>query len=353
MSYSHYYENPRRFPAGRRAFAPPLELDAAWQLDGIRFPPKLADGMLFVRAGETLVRARDEASGALVWEFQLPAPASEVSRADLLLSGDGLLTVQNDEVFVLDIRNGALRNRASIGYPELRPAVFDRNALFCFTFDEELNASCVRIDIEGGAAAWSYPVGSAPSFITLAEERILFPDESQIVCLSAKDGALLWSAPGAGFEGPLIAYQDTVVATIEPGTIAALELDSGEMRWKQKISQQGSFILTGYADSLIVLGREACSRISARTGRVESVANVEKQFRSRGILFPSAATAAEKHLFFADVHQRLVVALDLDSGNVVWSHQCREKVPVYNAPVIGSRMYVVDRAGSLYAFRQT
>ena len=354
MSYTHYYENPRRFPVAGILFQPPLELDPEWRMAGVRFPPKLAAGMVFLSVGDGLIRAYDESTAQLAWEFRLPESKSDVMRADILIADEALLTVQNDEAFVLDLFSGKLLYRVTAGYPHLGPAVFDRNSLFCLTHDADLNAYCARLDLETGSFAWKRPVDNSPGYLTKAGECILLPrGDSQLLCLSAGAGTPLWSADTSGITGPVLAYENLAIAAMHPGALAAFELSSGEMRWTQNTEIETAFRVCGYGNSLIVLGRDFCWRISAGTGRVEHRTNIERAFKRIGIVLPTAATATEDCLFFSAVHEKLILALDLDSGDVVWSHRTEDRIPVYNAPVIGKRMYVVDAAGVLYAFRQS
>lgn len=352
--YSHYYHSARRLPLDRIRLRFPLDPQPDWQLEAVHFPPRIGHGNLYLSTGNGLICAFNEEKKELQWSYQLPASRSKDYQPDLLLSGDAVLTRQNQELFVLDARTGQLRQRLPSGYFHLRPAVFEGESLYCLNVDEDLNVSCLRYDLTSGTQVWSRPIDIVPDFLTLSNDAVLLRSgKSQMTCLHATSGEVLWNVEAKGVADPLLAWQDCVIGILKPDLAAAFDRATGEMRWKQRVEGPGSYCLSGDADGRIhILQKDAYLRLSAETGAVQHMVNIEDALKARGMSMLTSATATENHLLFGDIYQGLVVALEQESGDVVWSYRCAGKIPVLHAPVPGDYgVYMVDNSGHFYGFR--
>jgi outer membrane protein assembly factor BamB len=191
--------------------------------------------------GKGRLVAIDLRTAELRWRFATPGPGSFV----LARSGRILLVVRGDGTLsALDVANGELLWRFAIdGRFTLAPVVQGDRVIAvsgaCGDSDSELFA----IDLFSGRPIWQRALerpllsgpfaGSDTAVIALGAAR-----GASLAGFSIEDGERRWSAadPGAAVGGAALAIDRTLVINGPLGYAAAIELDTGETRWKRRLA---------------------------------------------------------------------------------------------------------------------
>ncbi len=206
--------------------------------------------------------------------------------------------------------------------------------------------------LSDGETLWSYNTGSSmESALVYDDGRLFFMDASEVLyALDAETGKLLWrykrrlpeyfTIKGAGIP---VVDGDAVYCGFSDGTLAALQIDTGEPIWTTDLSNEkteftdvdtrpivsGDYIYTSsYAGGVF-----AVSRLDGVIQWQMPVESVTRMLKRGSTLFVTSATGR-------------VISLDLKRRQANWSFRFERHIPVEVAD-FGPYLFVSTTAGPL------
>ncbi len=240
---------------------------------------------VYTLTGRGLVRAFNRETGAIVWSQAL-VPAGDESifpGADMSLGG-GLLFVAMPygDLFALKPDSGEVMRHLTVEQTLIGAPIYDDGQLIIKATD----GAVIAIDSTDGSLIWTQQ-GIAESFgLAPASHPVLGGDlviaalrSGEVVGMTRDSGELVWSAPI--FRGvpqttlasltdiavaPAI-LGDVVYVSSVSGETVALDRQSGERIWAQKVGTAAPFVVSG--GSLFLLGTDGSAyALDRETGDV-------------------------------------------------------------------------------------
>lgn len=250
--------------------APASPPTLAWQFEAgarIEMSPILVEGKVIVVTGAGVVSALDVATGTKRWSAKLGAAVGTAT--PLALRGVVVIGDRSGTVHSLDSTTGTVR--------------------WTTRLDGPIGGSAVAVDA-----------------------RILTATEAgSAYALDPANGAVLWqrSLPG-GVSRSVAASDDTLYVGTSGGELTAIATVDGTPRWHTKIASSGECGTPTVVDDLV--------------------------FDATGIDAPEEEAIA-------------VVAVDASAGNVRWRYANAAHRQTYTPAVVGGRAYVVSEDSSVVA----
>jgi len=205
-------------------------------------PAAINETMVYIVRYGCHVRAYDRATGAVVWEIDLPARSS----ADLFLDQDKIYVVVGDTLLMLDSATGSLIEGVTgqIGVP----ATYRSGVLYGFRKGEDENDELVAFDTRTGETLWVGPALSASYSPLVVGERVFVPAHlGHPMAVDAQTGRLLWIAQTDEdiYQTPVVLGDTVYVLGIGDGKIYALSIQSGVELGH--LFTGDKFVITGYS----------------------------------------------------------------------------------------------------------
>lgn len=138
----------------------PSNLTAVWVYDtaaGIRVPPVVENGRVFVGSTDTNVYCLNAADGRLIWRFASSGPIE----SDIVLDGGVLYTATKSQLLALDSSDGELMWSYLLD-SEVYTSPMIRGGLVYIASERVLYA----IDKRTGAVQWQYAAPTTPAFLS-------------------------------------------------------------------------------------------------------------------------------------------------------------------------------------------
>lgn len=262
--------------------------------------PVAMDGRLFVQ-GEEVVMALDPYNGTLLWERDIPGAVRvrvDVDGGNLALTKDALYVAAFDKCFRLDPATGAIVRTYEI------PAA-GKDADYRWGY-----ISCIGNTLVGVAAEplkAEYASRYKAEYGDGGKE-----DENDVVKKAFKRGKANWGGMG---DFPSWGSQrnpkNTLTGRLMRGdTVFAVNADTGDVLW----TYEGKAI----ANNSVSAGDGMLFFVDTDVSDEERAAAIRErqQLVERKVYFPAKRKAAQ--LDDKDCDVRLVVAVDIKSGDVVW-----------------------------------
>jgi outer membrane protein assembly factor BamB len=268
-------------PTPLESFEPSARLKRLWSAEAggsidrySRLAVRLAGDTVYAASGKGVVTAYQAETGKIRWQQELAVP---VSGAMGYGSNLALLGTHEGEVIALHYDSGKLAWRTRVSSEVLAPPVATSGIVVVQTVD----GSVYGIASEDGKQLWRF--------------------QRTVPALSLR-----------GTSGPSI-QAGMVVTGFANGTIAGLDIKTGEVRW----------------DAVV-------ARPSGRT-ELERLVDVD-----------GTPVIAGFRMFAASYQGRLI-ALDLRNGRILWGRKASTYVPV---AADRQNIYVVDAEGAVFALDQ-
>lgn len=344
-------------------FEPRVQITTLWKRDVgagaearyLKLTPAVAGERVFAAGHEGRVRAYDAESGETLWETDLDLPLSGGPGV-----GEGLVLVGTSEgqVAALEADSGERRWQAQVSSEVLAAPQAAEGVVVVRTVDGKLTG----LAAEDGAQLWVHdrnvPTltlrGTAPPVLRQGMVLTGF-DDGTLVALALEDAQLLWESQVAMPSGrsdlermvdidaaPVITG-NTVYAATYQGSVAGLDLDSGNILWRREISSHAG--VAGDVANLYVTDERnhvwALDRFTA--------ASVwrQDQLEAREVTAPAVLG---EHVVVGDL-EGYVHWLRRDDG----AFAARVRVdgsPIRAAPIAaGETLYVYSHGGNLAALR--
>lgn len=333
--------------------------------------PVVLGGRIFTLDSRALVTATGR-DGGTAWQTDL-TPASD--RADDasgggLAAGEGMVfaTTGFGDLVALDATSGAVVWRQRFDSPVGGAPTVADGRVYVVARD----ASAWAVSARDGRVLWQIPGtptisgvmgGAAPA---VDARQVIFPFSSgQLIAVARDSGTGLWNTQLAGqrpgrayaafsdLTGDPVIADGTVYAGTAGGRLAAVDADTGLMRWSVPDGALGPVVVAGGA-VFFVNDEDQLMRIDARTGaevwRIDMPYFTKaKPKRRRDIIAHYGPVLAGGRLVVAS-GDGLLRFFDPVSGALTATVALADGATA--APVVaGGVLYVVDQGGTLEAFR--
>ena len=274
-----------------------------WQFDAggpFANSPVVGGGVVFAASGEGAVHALDLATGSQRWSVDV---GSRVSASPLLVGRLVILADEDGAVHAISAADGSQAWTAETDGPITgSPAAVGDDIVVATT-----GTHAYRLDAPTGNQVWSVDIGGATTrSVTVDDDTAYLGLEGDIVAIALSDGRERWRATiaASGNVGTPTIVGDLVYAATgidgEPADsgVAAIDAASGEVRWRYTSPTQA----TVYTPAVV-------------GGRA-----------------------------FVLGHDGLLVALDPQTGNGLWTHDFGVDLEALPS-IVGDTVYVVGNDG--------
>ncbi len=195
--------------------------------------------------------------------------------------------------------------------------------------------------------AWQFNFAdTVRSGLVLAGDALYFGTDRRVYNLNKRTGALRWQSNLAGQSTP--AADESSVYTIvdaNPAALVALDVATGQERWRQPLSAAASLASSPtLASDLVLIGDAAgFHAFDAATGQPRW------HFATTQQVSTTAAVTGKQVLFATS--DRKLFALDLNTGAELWRAETGSQGEQFSSPiVVGDYVFIGTEAGTLRAF---
>jgi len=333
-------------------------------------PPVIADGKIFVFAGQQTIKALDAREGRVLWSTRLRSgnPRDKIAQGGGVAYNDGRVFATSGFGFVvaLDAQTGKEIWRVDTAAPFSAAPAAVNGRVFATTNDSELLA----LDAATGNVLWNDQAIAEPARVLSApspavtSDAIIAPFASgELVAFAPANGRRLWS-DALSRSGRLTALSSindvagrpavaggAVYAASHAGVFAAIDQRTGQRVWENTVASTQTPYVVG--DGLFVLTSDAeviaFDRSDGRVYWITQLKRFAKPSARKGriawtgpILFGGRLVAASS--------TGTVAFLDPVEGDIKRTLKLNE--PVYVPPVAADgTLYLLSNSGRLFALR--
>jgi len=333
-------------------------------------PPVVADGKVFAKDAESTVSAYSADTGQRIWSVTLkPEKARDTDEFGGGLAWYGgklFVTTGFAEVFCLDPNTGTEVWTSMVSAPiRGAPLVFG-DRVFTISIDNKLHAMAA-VD---GSDLWNFSAlqevagyvgGNSPAG---SGDVVVAPFTSgELVAFRLDNGRPIWNESLVGprrearafgnladIRGRPVIDRGLVLAMGIAGTLTAIDLRSGQRQWERNIGGNQTpwvagrfvFVVTGSADVA------ALERDSGKVKWVTPLSQYQDESRRKPILWGGPVLVSDRLLIAGSTGE--MVSLSPYTGEIIGKLDLRE--PMRLAPVVANRMvFVLAASGRLIALR--
>jgi outer membrane protein assembly factor BamB len=333
-------------------------------------PPVIADGKLFVVAGQQTVKALDAKAGRTLWSTRLRSgnPRDKIAQGGGVAYADGRVFATSGFGFIvaLDAQTGAEIWRVPTAAPFSAAPTVANGRVFATTNDSELLA----IDAATGSVLWNDQAIAEPARVLAAPSPAVTPDaviapfaSGELVAFAPANGRRLWS-DALSRSGRLTALSSindvagrpaviggAVYAASHSGLFAAIDQRSGERIWENTVASTQTPYVVG--DAVFALSSDAelmaFDRINGKVYWITPLKRFENPSSGKGriawtgpILFGGRLVAASS--------TGTLVFVDPIEGAIERTEKLKDAVFV--PPVAADGMlYILTNSGRLIALQ--
>ncbi len=272
------YDKGRVFVSSGFGFVVCLDADTGAKLWGqqlglaMRAAPTVSGGRVFVSTVDNQLFAIADDDGRILWNHrgiaetaQLFVSSSPAVEGDIVVapysSGEVFaLRVQNGRVAWSDtlVRTGRLTSLSAMNDIAGRP-VIDRGRVYAISHSGRM----VAIDLRTGERVWTRDVGGVQTPWVAGDFVYVLSLDGEVVCLSRRDGGILWIAPLQQFKnqkkredpiqwsGPVLAG-DRLITVSSDGKAVSISPYTGDVLGQIQMPE-GSFISPIVVDQIVLL----------------------------------------------------------------------------------------------------
>ena len=333
-------------------------------------PPVVAEGKVFVKDAESTVSAFDANSGGRVWSVTLkPEKArdtDEFGGGVAYYGGRLFVTTGFANVFCLDPNDGKEIWNSTVSAPIRGAPLVFADRVFAVSIDNKLHAMAA-VD---GSDLWNFSAlqeiagyvgGSSPAG---SQDVVVAPFSSgELVELRAENGRTVWNESLVGprrearafgnladIRGRPVIDRGLVLAMGSAGTLAAIDLRSGQRVWERNIGGNQTPWVAGRFVFVITASADVAA-VERDTGKVKWVTPLTQyrdEKRREPILWAGPVLASDRLLVAGSTGDLL--ALSPYTGEVIGKLAIGS--PMRLAPVVANRtVYILADSGRLIALR--
>ena len=295
--------------------------------------PLLVNDMLIVGGSDGVVRALDAGTGDEVWRQVLPGAVSSAQAAD---DGTLFVTVSGGALTALDVRSGKVvwSQPTGSGAP-VSPLIMD-DVVIVPAESRKLNGFAR----ENGEPVWEIPLTSdIATELSTNGELVFAADGHGTVLAFTPDGRAAWSIVlDEAVVGAVVVAEETLIVAGTRGTVTAISIGDQAPLWSETIGRSavtspviaGDVIVVGVDKSLVMLSRENGEMI-------REVVLAEP---------PGATPVVADGTIYMALGNRTMTAVDMETGEQVWSMPLGNGIPV-PLVVSGGSIFTVDSRGTI------
>ena len=333
-------------------------------------PPVVADGKVFAKDAQSTVSAFDANTGQRIWSVTLkPEKArdtDEFGGGVAYYGGRLFVTTGFANVFCLDANDGKEIWNSTVSAPIRGAPLVFADRVFAISIDNKLHAMAA-VD---GSDLWSfsglqevagYVGGNSPAG---SNDVLVAPFSSgELVELRAENGRPVWNESLVGprrearafgnvadIRGRPVIDRGLVLAMGSAGTLAAIDLRSGQRVWERNIGGNQTPWVAGRFVFVVTSAADVAA-VERDTGKVKWVTPLTQyvdEKRRNPILWAGPVLASDRLLISGSTGELL--ALSPYTGAVTGKLDIRE--PLRLAPVVANRtIYILADSGRLIALR--
>ncbi|WP_092389839.1 outer membrane protein assembly factor BamB [Halopseudomonas salegens] len=350
-------------PAELEDFTAEVELERDWRRNvgsgqgrGFnRLQPSLDGITLYAADASGRVVAVDRDDGSVQWQARVDEPLTGAVGSG---SGVVMLGTREGEVIVLDSNDGSEAWRAQMTSEVLAPPQTNGDVVVVQTQDDKVTA----LDITTGEQRWIYEASQSVLSVRghaapVATLRQVFAGMSggRVVALEASSGLLQWDQRIAqpqgrselermvDIDGDLLLSGQNVYAASFQGNLAAIDGNSGELRWQRSASSHNG-PAAGFGQ--VYLSR-ADGTVEAFDQNSGASAWSNDSLARRQLTAP---TTFSSYVAVADFEGYVHLLAQTDGRLVARTRVDRKGVRA--APIaVGDRLFVYGNSGNLVALR--
>jgi outer membrane protein assembly factor BamB len=370
-SYTQYQYTLNKRQTESIQFNPPLKIEPSLCLKNIGAMPVVLDGIIYISDMGGKVIVLDETDHSVLWEFPLPQAFNKTKdvAGDLVVNSNYLVVNCNYNLYILNSKTGELAHHTQGFLTNLVKAAISNDRLFTiinFEDDDENYLCC--FDLRKKREVWKVRIKTGLGVITVDESLVFTNEQDTCCCLSAATGEDIWrfSVNDLGkytdeygtthigeVGGFIAAYKDLVVFPVNGNHIAALNSSTGELIYATKIKvEEPSNKFSLYADgNVCILDYNYYYSINALNGKIVASVRIVEEMDNYGIYSPTNHSVTENYVYFSDVFNGVIAALNKETGKIDWKLDLNTQIPDSHLPaIVNKRMYVLDVQGNLNVF---
>jgi outer membrane protein assembly factor BamB/TolB-like protein/DNA-binding winged helix-turn-helix (wHTH) protein len=283
-----------------------------------------------VGGGETVIRALDRMSGAELWRFDALGGTTRPSLHD----GVVYAGARDDNLYAIDAWTGALRWRAEMRTWVTTPAVPTGDGIIFGSLDGSV--TCLRPPASEGVV-----IRERDGFVAVSERGDERPRGFDIIVTGegVRRPTLRWRIAS---DGPVLhapAITDTTVLACGYQNLTAVDLETGEARWKQRLPGESGTRPVLLGDSVVVGTRDGYAVAYGIDDGVE-----RWRFATAGAVI-STPVEDGGTLYFGS-RDGFLYALDPLTGGERWRRQLET---IHASPLpLGEEVWVTSRGDTLW-----
>jgi outer membrane protein assembly factor BamB len=288
-------------------------------------------------------------SPTIAWQFRAAGPFQSspavVDGVVYAVSGDGV-------VHALDLSSGQERWNANLG-AEASASLLVVGKLVIAADEEGIIHA---LSLADGTATWTLrtdgPISGSPAVV---DDRIVAATQKGTVySFDAASGRIAWQTAAGGEISRSVATADGTIYVGLGGEIVAISASEGSLLWRATVAADGAVGTPTVAGGVVF----AATGLDADDAAAHAVGTVDAGTGKLGWRYASPTNAqiytpaiAGGRAYVVG-HDRLVVALDVASGDVVWSVERPSEIEALPA-IVGNVVYVVGNDGPVEAIDAT
>jgi outer membrane protein assembly factor BamB len=333
-------------------------------------PPIVAEGKLFAKDAESTVSAFDANTGQRIWSVTLKPDkardADEFGGGLAFYGGRLFVTTGFAGVFCLDPNDGKEIWTSTVSAPVRGAPLAFADRVFSISIDNKLHAMAA-VD---GSDLWNFSgLQEVAGFVAGnsaagANDVIVAPFSSgELVELRAENGRTVWNESLVGprresrafgnladIRGRPVIDRNLVLAMGSAGTVAAIDLRSGQRVWERNIGGSQTPWVAGRFVFVVTSGADVAA-LERDTGKVKWVTPLTQyadEKRRNPIQWSGPVLASDRLLVGGSTGELL--ALSPYDGKVIGKLEIGS--PMRLAPVVANRtVYILADSGRLVALR--
>jgi outer membrane protein assembly factor BamB len=331
--------------------------------------PVIADGLAFTMDAEAEVRAIDAKTGRTVWKRDLtPDDEDSTFASGGVAYEDGLLFVTTGfaQVVALDAKTGKVQWRQGLSGPIRGAATVRGGRVFVITVDNQTHC----LSAEDGAVLWTHQgISEGASLLggtspAVDGNVVVVPYSSgELFALRVDNGTVLWQdqlatvrrtdnvATLSDIRGRPIIDRGRVYAIGHADLLVAIELRTGRRLWEREIGGIQSPWVAGDYLFLVTNGNEVVA-LEAKTGRIVWVTQLQvwddEEEKEGRIIWAGPVLASDRLILGSSAGK--LISLSPYTGEVLGRLSISDGVTLQPS-VAGETMYFVTNDADLVAYR--
>lgn len=327
--------------------------------------PIVVDGKVFTLDTENRLSAFNLSNGGKLWSTNIGIEEED----DSVINGgiafaDGVVYATNgyNDVRAISAEDGSLRWHASLDAPSRAAPTIQGGRVFATTVDNRL----IALNAEDGSFLWDHIglseeaalIGNASA---AANNNVVIPafSSGEILALRLENGAVAWAdnlaglkrgggiTAVSGIKAPAVIAEDQVFAVSFQGSLAAIDIRTGNRIWQRNFSGSEMPWISG--NTLFVMSADGIlSALDRSRGLIRWTTEFENSKKGKIITWMGPVLAGER-LITVSSDGRIV---EVNPANGAILNEIKTKDDIAFAPIIADqKMLLITHDGVLKVYQ--